>query len=225
MNCHSCTLPNAPSLCGSCNTAAYCNKACQAKHWKTTHRLVCDVIVETRKFAPSPKFRRSEKETMPSWLPTKEFIDSVPPIPSSILRDLKSDYEIRHVKRMRKAKWLETIVENIFKNALIAKGADTASITTLLGMKTEFHSLFKEYFNAGVDSIYKKPEKMELLIILGIPGPWQIILIVLVVLLLFGGRKIPELMKGLGQGMKEFKKATKDESGAEEEDDAEKEKE
>ena len=49
---------------------------------------------------------------------------------------------------------------------------------------------------------------MELLIILGIPGPWQIVLIVMVVLLLFGGRKIPELMKGIGQGMKEFKKAT-----------------
>lgn len=48
-------------------------------------------------------------------------------------------------------------------------------------------------------------------IILGMPGPWEIILIVLVVLLIFGGRKIPELMKGLGQGMKEFKKATKDE--------------
>lgn len=47
-------------------------------------------------------------------------------------------------------------------------------------------------------------------IILGMPGPWEIILIVLVVLLIFGGRKIPELMKGLGQGMKEFKKATKD---------------
>ena len=59
---------------------------------------------------------------------------------------------------------------------------------------------------------------MELLIILGIPGPWQVILIVLVVLLLFGGRKIPELMKGLGQGMKEFKKATKEESAKEEED-------
>lgn len=58
---------------------------------------------------------------------------------------------------------------------------------------------------------------MELLIILGIPGPWQIILIVLVVLLLFGGRKIPELMKGLGQGIKEFKKATKDEKKPEEE--------
>ena len=66
---------------------------------------------------------------------------------------------------------------------------------------------------------------MELLIILGIPGPWQIILIVLVILLLFGGRKIPELMKGLGQGMKEFKKATKDESGAEDEEDAETDKE
>ena len=57
---------------------------------------------------------------------------------------------------------------------------------------------------------------MELLVLLGIPGPWQIILIVLVVLLLFGGRKIPELMKGLGQGMKEFKKATKDDLKADE---------
>ncbi len=51
---------------------------------------------------------------------------------------------------------------------------------------------------------------MNLFIILGMVGPWQIVLIVLVLLLLFGGRKIPELMKGLGQGMKEFKKATKE---------------
>lgn len=36
-------------------------------------------------------------------------------------------------------------------------------------------------------------------------GPWEIAAIVVVVLLLFGGRKIPELMKGLGKGMKEFK--------------------
>lgn len=43
------------------------------------------------------------------------------------------------------------------------------------------------------------------------PGPFEIIVIILIVLLLFGGRKIPELMRGLGQGMKEFKKATKDE--------------
>lgn len=49
------------------------------------------------------------------------------------------------------------------------------------------------------------------MIFLGQIGPWQIALIVLVVLLLFGGRKIPELMKGLGSGIKEFKNATKDE--------------
>ena len=41
-------------------------------------------------------------------------------------------------------------------------------------------------------------------------GPWQIALIVLAVLLMFGGKKIPELMKGLGKGMKEFKKAKED---------------
>ena len=46
-------------------------------------------------------------------------------------------------------------------------------------------------------------------VLLGMIGPWQIALIVAIVLLLFGGRKIPELMKGLGQGMKEFKDATK----------------
>jgi sec-independent protein translocase protein TatA len=40
-------------------------------------------------------------------------------------------------------------------------------------------------------------------------GATEILLILLVVVLLFGGRKIPELMKGIGQGMKEFKKASK----------------
>ncbi|NMC39861.1 MAG: twin-arginine translocase TatA/TatE family subunit [Bacteroidales bacterium] len=40
-------------------------------------------------------------------------------------------------------------------------------------------------------------------------GPLEIILILLIVVLLFGGRKIPELMKGIGQGLKEFKKASK----------------
>lgn len=48
-------------------------------------------------------------------------------------------------------------------------------------------------------------------IFLGMIGPWQIGLIVLVVLLLFGGKKIPEMMRGLGGGIKEFKKASKDE--------------
>ena len=42
-------------------------------------------------------------------------------------------------------------------------------------------------------------------------GPWQIIIIVAVILLLFGGKKIPELMGGFGKGIKEFKKATKEE--------------
>ena len=46
-------------------------------------------------------------------------------------------------------------------------------------------------------------------------GPWGIVLIVIVVLLLFGGKKIPELMRGLGKGVKEFKDATnKDENYA-----------
>ncbi len=36
-------------------------------------------------------------------------------------------------------------------------------------------------------------------------GIWEIVLIALVVLLLFGGKKIPELMKGLGKGVKSFK--------------------
>lgn len=48
-------------------------------------------------------------------------------------------------------------------------------------------------------------------VFLGMIGPWQIGLIVLVVLLLFGGKKIPEMMRGLGGGIKEFKKASKDE--------------
>ncbi len=47
-------------------------------------------------------------------------------------------------------------------------------------------------------------------VMMGMIGPWQIVLIVLVVLLLFGGRKIPELMRGLGGGVKEFKNAVKE---------------
>lgn len=40
---------------------------------------------------------------------------------------------------------------------------------------------------------------------LGVVGPWELVIIALVVLLLFGGKKIPELMKGLGKGLKSFK--------------------
>jgi sec-independent protein translocase protein TatA len=42
-------------------------------------------------------------------------------------------------------------------------------------------------------------------------GPWQVVLVAVVILLLFGGKKIPELMKGLGSGIKEFKKGVKEE--------------
>jgi sec-independent protein translocase protein TatA len=52
---------------------------------------------------------------------------------------------------------------------------------------------------------------MMLSIFLGVFGPMQMVLVLVVVLLLFGGRKIPELMRGLGQGIKEFKDASKGE--------------
>lgn len=55
---------------------------------------------------------------------------------------------------------------------------------------------------------------MVLAILLGMIGPWQIILILVIVLLLFGGKKIPELMRGLGKGAKEFKEGI---SGADDE--------
>jgi sec-independent protein translocase protein TatA len=48
---------------------------------------------------------------------------------------------------------------------------------------------------------------MNLSILLGVVGPWQIVLIVAVILLMFGGKKLPELMKGIGQGIREFKDA------------------
>jgi|TARA_B100001540_G_C15509255_1_gene507270 sec-independent protein translocase protein TatA len=50
------------------------------------------------------------------------------------------------------------------------------------------------------------------LAILGLPGGGEWIIIALVILVLFGGRKIPELMKGLGSGIKEFKKASKEDA-------------
>jgi sec-independent protein translocase protein TatA len=46
--------------------------------------------------------------------------------------------------------------------------------------------------------------------IAGMLGGWEIILILAVVLILFGAKKLPELAKGLGTGIKEFKKATRE---------------
>lgn len=52
---------------------------------------------------------------------------------------------------------------------------------------------------------------MELSIFLGMTGGWQIVLVVIAILVLFGGKKIPEMMRGLGSGIKEFKDASKSE--------------
>lgn len=52
---------------------------------------------------------------------------------------------------------------------------------------------------------------MSLLIIAGMIGPQELIIVLVVVVLMFGGTKIPELMKGLGKGIKEFKNASKTE--------------
>ena len=41
-------------------------------------------------------------------------------------------------------------------------------------------------------------------------GPWEIVLILLVIILIFGGKKIPELARGLGKGLREFKKTTRE---------------
>jgi len=46
---------------------------------------------------------------------------------------------------------------------------------------------------------------------MGMPGGWELFAIILVIVLLFGGKKIPELAKGLGKGIKDFKKAVNEE--------------
>ncbi len=53
--------------------------------------------------------------------------------------------------------------------------------------------------------------KLLAISLLGMPSPASLLLIVGALLLLFGGKKLPELMKGLGTGIKEFKEATKKE--------------
>ena len=55
-------------------------------------------------------------------------------------------------------------------------------------------------------------------ILLGIIGTQEIIIIAIIILLLFGGRKIPELMQGLGRGMKEFRDASSGKANDEEKD-------
>ncbi|MDX1627535.1 MAG: twin-arginine translocase TatA/TatE family subunit [Fulvivirga sp.] len=51
---------------------------------------------------------------------------------------------------------------------------------------------------------------MKSLLAIGMPGGWELIVIVLVILIFFGAKKIPELARGLGKGIREFKDATKE---------------
>lgn len=64
---------------------------------------------------------------------------------------------------------------------------------------------------------------MDLLFLGGI-GTGEIILIVLAILLLFGGKKLPELMRGMGKGVKEFKDAMNEPSGDKKDDEKKEEK-
>ncbi len=50
---------------------------------------------------------------------------------------------------------------------------------------------------------------------MGMPGGWELFAIILVIVLLFGGKKIPELAKGLGKGIKDFKKAVNEDDETE----------
>jgi len=58
--------------------------------------------------------------------------------------------------------------------------------------------------------------------LMGEVGPWQLTIIVIIAVLLFGGKKIPELMKGLGQGIKSFKDGMKEEDEVQKKDSSDK---
>jgi sec-independent protein translocase protein TatA len=49
---------------------------------------------------------------------------------------------------------------------------------------------------------------------MGIPGGWELLAVIAVIVLLFGAKKIPDFAKGLGTGIREFKKATHEEENA-----------
>ncbi len=74
--------------------------------------------------------------------------------------------------------------------------------------KEKYYNFFVILKTVKKNYIYTKINKMIFnSIILGMFGGQEIIIIALIVLLLFGGTKIPQLMRGLGRGMNEFKKA------------------
>jgi sec-independent protein translocase protein TatA len=51
---------------------------------------------------------------------------------------------------------------------------------------------------------------MNSFILLGFMGGYEVIIVLVIIILLFGGRKIPELMRGVGKGVKEFKKGVEE---------------
>ncbi len=63
---------------------------------------------------------------------------------------------------------------------------------------------------------------MSMFVTMGMIGPWQIAIIVIMIILLFGAKKIPELMRGAGRGVKEFKDAINKDYSAEEKSDTKK---
>lgn len=61
-----------------------------------------------------------------------------------------------------------------------------------------------------MDLSYLNTKLMNTVLALGMPGGWEWIVIVLFVVIFFGAKKIPEIARGLGKGIREFKDATKD---------------
>lgn len=71
-------------------------------------------------------------------------------------------------------------------------------------------AVFYRFTNAAPWRNFLADSKFMNFMIAGFIGGWELILILAVVLLLFGSKKLPELAKGLGQGIKEFKKSSRD---------------
>ena len=89
-------------------------------------------------------------------------------------------------------------------DSILADHCDYAPVLQGKNRKIKRIGISKRNANFGkIDR--KQTDKMEKFLFLGNIGVWEIVLIALVVLLFFGGRKIPELMKGLGKGVKSFK--------------------
>ena len=94
-------------------------------------------------------------------------------------------------------------------------------IQHLRNKRIHLNEIFCNFVLYNSLSISDKKSKNMSTILLGFIGPWQIGLIVAVVLLLFGGKKIPQLMKGIGSGIKEFKDGIKEGEDAAKSDDKE----